>query len=216
MNLFFVYKNQTFDFEIKTDVSIMSLKNMVSKILEKDRNSFDLFYNNKIISEKESSLYKITKGEKNVGIIVMLKRNNKNNKKNKKLDLPFLTSANQKNTIKIENDSIDNDLNLNETEIFSSSSTKKLNSYLKHSQKNHIMSKEKKIAIKILIKNRIQYSELSREGIRNYPTGIPIHPRRYSELSHRYSELSQKVFRFIPGGISNYPELVFGIIPKFY
>ena len=155
MNLFFVYKNQTFDFEIKTDVSIMSLKNMVSKILEKDRNSFDLFYNNKIISEKESSLYKITKGEKNVGIIVMLKRNNKNNKKNKKLDLPFLTSANQKNTIKIENDSIDNDLNLNETEIFSSSSTKKLNSYLKYSQNNHIKSKEKQNKNEYTTRNKV-------------------------------------------------------------
>ena len=155
MNLFFVYKNQTFDFEIKTDVSIMSLKNMVSKILEKDRNSFDLFYNNKIISEKESSLYKIKKGEKNVGIIVMLKRNNKNNKKNKKLDLPFLTSANQKNTIKIENDSIDNDLNLNETEIFSSSSTKKLNSYLKYSQNNHIKSKEKQNKNEYTTRNKV-------------------------------------------------------------
>ena len=156
MNLFFVYKNQTFDFEIKTDVSIMSLKNMVSKILEKDRNSFDLFYNNKIISEKESSLYKITKGEKNVGIIVMLKRNNKNNKKNKKLDLPFLTSANQKNTIKIENDSIDNDLNLNETEIFSISSTKKLNSYLKHSQKKNKIKMNIQLEIKFLRKYIIQ------------------------------------------------------------
>ena len=54
------------------------------------------------------------------------------------------------------------------------------------------------------------------EGIPSHPTGIPNHPRRYSESSHRYSDSSQKVFRIIPGGISNHPELVFGIIPKFF
>ena len=155
MVIFFVYKNKTFDFEIKTDVSIMSLKNMVSKILEKETNSFDLFYNNKIISEKESSLYKITKGEKNVGIIVMLKRNNNSNIKNKKFELPFLTLSNQKNNIKIENDSLDNDMDLNETDNYSSSSTKKNKSYLKNGKKNRNISKDKQNKIEYATKNKV-------------------------------------------------------------
>ena len=44
-------------------------------------------------------------------------------------------------------------------------------------------------------KARILYLELSREGIPNYPTGIPSYPRRYFELS-------QEVFRIIPNWYS--------------
>ena len=153
MNIFFVYKNQTFDFELKTDVSIVSLKNMVSKILEKDKNSFDLFYNNKILPEKESSLYKITNGKKNISIIIMLKQNNNMNKNNKRIDLPFLSLSNPKHNIKIENDSIDNDMILNDTEMFSSSSTKK--SYLKNIQKNPTKSKDKPMKIQYTTRNKV-------------------------------------------------------------
>ena len=51
MYINFIYKNNTFNFNIKKDVSITYLKNLVSKMIEKDKSSFDLFYNNKILSE---------------------------------------------------------------------------------------------------------------------------------------------------------------------
>ena len=51
MYIYFIYKNNTFNFNFKNDVSILYLKNLVSKMIQKDKSCFDLFYNNKILSE---------------------------------------------------------------------------------------------------------------------------------------------------------------------
>ena len=45
----FIYKNNTFTFNVKKEVSITYLKNLASKMIQKDKESFDLFYNNKIL-----------------------------------------------------------------------------------------------------------------------------------------------------------------------
>ena len=137
MNVFFIYKNNTFNFDIKKDVSITYLKNLVSKKIQKDKSSFDLFYNNKILSENSYTLFQVAKNETNIPIIVSLKDNNNTNKKvnslDKKLKLPVLTQTNQNNHLKTERDVIENNinLNLNDSEIFSNSFSKDLNQFIK-------------------------------------------------------------------------------------
>ena len=132
MNVFFIYKNNTFNFHIKNDVSITYLKNLVSKMIEKDKSSFDLFYNNKILLENSYTLFQVAKNETNIPIIVSLKNNNKKvNSMDKKLKLPVLTQTNQINPSKTEANEIDNNTNINESEILSNSFSKDLNQFIK-------------------------------------------------------------------------------------
>jgi len=138
MKVFFVYKNNTFDFNIKKDVSIASLRKKVSKLIQKDESSFDLIYNNKILPEDNSTLFQIAKNETNVPIIVSLRdsdnNSGKSNSVNKSIKLPLLTEPTQNNPIKIESDETGNNLklNLSESEIFSNSTTTKdFNQYTK-------------------------------------------------------------------------------------
>ena len=117
----FIYKNNTFTFNVKKEVSITHLKNLVSKMIQKDKESFDLFYNNKILSENNSSLFQPLNNEKNIPIIISLKKNS--------IKLPLLTLPNNLN------------LNLNESEIFSDSYSKEIN---KNSKKKIVGVKQKK------------------------------------------------------------------------
>ena len=139
MLIYFIYKNNSFNFNIKNDVSISYIKNMVSKMIQKEKSCFDLFYNNKIISESSSSLFQITKNESNIPIIISLKKNNI------KMKLPLLTMPNKsnKNTIDIEPKM---NLNLNETELSADSFMKDINqnfkSYTKIKNGNKIPQKE--------------------------------------------------------------------------
>ena len=139
MLIYFIYKNNSFNFNIKNDVSITYIKNMVSKMIQKEKSCFDLFYNNKIISESSSSLFQITKNESNIPIIISLKKNNI------KMKLPLLTMPNKsnKNTIDIEPKM---NLNLNETELSTDSFIKDINqnfkSYTKMKNGNKISQKE--------------------------------------------------------------------------
>ena len=130
MYINFIYKNNTFNFNIKNDVSITYLKNLVSKMIEKDKSSFDLFYNNKILSENNSILFQTKKNETNIPIIISLKKNNTNtnrkNLENKKIQLPLLTLPNRPNKNNIEKNVKSN--NLNETDLFSISSKGRNNS----------------------------------------------------------------------------------------
>ena len=66
MYIFFIYKNNTFNFNIKKDVSILYLKNLASKLINKDTSSFYLFYNNKILYKNNKSIFQIAKSEKNI------------------------------------------------------------------------------------------------------------------------------------------------------
>ena len=133
MNIHFIYKKNTFNFNIKKDVSISYLKRLVSKVIEKDNSSFDLFYNNKIISEKNGTLSQIEDSKKNMTIIITLKKNNNKEKStpnNKKIKLPLLNISNRINPIKTESD-VKNNLFSNNSEIESDSSLKDLKDYAK-------------------------------------------------------------------------------------
>ena len=142
MKVSFIYKTKTFNFNIKNDVSIITLKNRVSKLIQKDKSSFNLIYKDKILSENNSTLFQIAKNETNVAIIVSLK--NKTNKKyvsrNNDLEFPLLSLSNQSNPIKTVNEEADNNLKLklNDSDISNNSSSKEFNGYSKgnvgHSQ----------------------------------------------------------------------------------
>ena len=104
MFIYFIYKNNSFNFNVKNDVSIIYLKNLVSKMIQKDKTSFDLFYNNKILSENNSSLLEISKNKTSIIIIISLKKINNTNKNNSKMKLPLLTDTNKLNNNQAENE----------------------------------------------------------------------------------------------------------------
>ena len=154
MNVLIVYKNQTYNIKIKDDISIINLKNLVSKKIQRNKTSFDLYYNNEILLENESSLFQITEGERNVRIIVLLKRTSSINKMylvNKKKELPFLKLSSKS----MDKEDDDLKLNLEETEIFSNSSTKDLNKYIKSNKRNNIGLKAKQKTNKYTTRNKV-------------------------------------------------------------
>ena len=101
MNVFFIYKNKTFGFEMKKDVSVSYLKKIVSNMIKKDKSSIDLYYRNQILSQNNSTLYTIAKNETNVSITVLLNKN-KSDKTyviNHKMELPLLSQSSLINPI---------------------------------------------------------------------------------------------------------------------
>ena len=146
MNINFIYKTNTFNFHLKNDVTTTYLKNLVSKIIQKDKSYFDLFYNNKIISENSSTLFQIAKNEKTISIIISLKKPNINSKspKNEKTKLPLLSlpnKLNSNNKLETENKLY---LNINDTEIDSDSSLKEVNKNTKSASKSRQGQKNQK------------------------------------------------------------------------
>ena len=123
MLIYFIYKNNSFNLSIKTDISISYLKNLVSQMIKKEKECFNLFYNNKILSENDSSLFKLMKKEPNIPIIISLKKNNSNNNE---IKLPLLTLPNNSNKNSIDLEPKIN-INLNETEISTDSFLKDIN-----------------------------------------------------------------------------------------
>ena len=109
MKVNFIYKTNTFNIDVKEDISISSLKNSLSKMIQKDKSSFDLIYNNKILPENNSSLSQITKNESYI-LIIISQKNNDNNPRRKsnslehKIKLPFLTLPNKTSSVNNDND----------------------------------------------------------------------------------------------------------------
>ena len=136
MNFFFIYKNKTFGFEMKKDVSISYLKKIASNIIKKDKSSIDLYYRNQILSQNNSTLYGIAKDEKNVSITVVLNKNksDKTYVVKHKMKLPLLSksSNHMKTEISGNDDDIDENnklyLNLNKSET-SSEYSKEVSKY---------------------------------------------------------------------------------------
>ena len=131
MYVLIIFKNVTYNLELKEDISIINLKNLVSKQIRRVKTSFDLMYNQKILPDDELSLFSITKGARNARIKVLLKRSHSNNNKislNKKIELPLIPSSSKINITTNEDSNLKfPKLNLNETETNSNSSSKELN-----------------------------------------------------------------------------------------
>ena len=154
MYVLIIYKNLTYNLEIKEDISIINLKNLVSTKIQRIKTSFDLIYNQKILLENELSLFKITKGARNARIIVLLKRSNSNKKINinKKIELPLLPLSSKTNTINTDNHL---KLNLDETEIFSNSSSKNLIKIIDSFQTSKSCKKANKKIIEYKTRNKV-------------------------------------------------------------
>ena len=154
MYVLIIYKNLTYNLEIKEDISIINLKNLVITKIQRVKTSFDLIYNQKILLENELSLFKITKGARNARIIVLLKRSNSNKKINinKKIELPLLPLSSKTNTINTDNHL---KLNLDETEIFSNSSSKNLIKIIDSFQTSKSCKKANKKIIEYKTRNKV-------------------------------------------------------------
>ena len=109
MKVNFIFKTNTFNIEVKEDISISSLKNSISKMIQKDKSSFDLIYNNKILPENNSSLSQIVNNKTYI-LIIISQKNNGNNPRRKsnslehKIKLPFLTLPNKTSSVNNDND----------------------------------------------------------------------------------------------------------------
>ena len=56
MNIDLKYKNKSYNFQLRKDISIKYIEDMASKLISKDKSSFDLLYNNNILSEYSNYL----------------------------------------------------------------------------------------------------------------------------------------------------------------
>lgn len=126
MLIYFIYQNNTFTIELKKDVSITFLYNLVSKRIQKDKSNFDLYYNNKKLSEKDSTLFQMAKNENSIVVIISLKNNLSKDKSvilNKDIKLPLLD-------LKTESESKNNQI-LTENQLFEKSFVKHVNKHTK-------------------------------------------------------------------------------------
>ena len=150
MNINLIYQNNSFNFDLRKDASIKYLEDLASKLINKDKASFNLSYKDNILSEGPNTLLKdILKTETNVHITISPKLN-RSGRKIKKI-LPKLKISNQSisNTESIETK---NNLIMNDTELsqsFTENSIKVLQHLSKHNfeknkkQKNDYFTKNK-------------------------------------------------------------------------
>ena len=132
MNINLIYQNNSYNFDIRKDISINYLENLASKLIDKDKSSFELLYKDNILSQFKNSLLKeIVKNDSNISIIISSKFEYQQLKSKK--GLPKLKIFN--NSVNTENNEVKNNLLLNDTEIsksFSENSIKVLQSLSKH------------------------------------------------------------------------------------
>ena len=118
MNIYFIYKNNKFNFNVKKDASVLHLKNLASKLINQDKSSVELFYKNQILSDDNATIFQIPKKETNIPIIISTKKRNNSNK------LPLLKIADLNKT---ESNEVKNNVLSNESELYSDYSLKEIN-----------------------------------------------------------------------------------------
>ena len=143
MNIELIYKNNSFNFDLRKDISVKYLEDMASKLISKDKSSFNLLYNNNNLSEYSNSLLKdVTQNEGTIPIVISPKINQNKTKLQKVLPKIRLI----KNIIKTSNDNNDKNnvliLNNNDNEKFRSLSDESTKNILKY--KLNISAKKKK------------------------------------------------------------------------
>ena len=110
MNIDLIYNNNSFNFDLRKDISVKYLEDMASKLISKDKSYFDLFYNNNNLSEYNNCLLKdVTQNEGTIPIVIFPKINQNKTKLQKVLPKIRLT----KNITKTRNDNNDKNKTLN-------------------------------------------------------------------------------------------------------
>ena len=75
MNINLIYQNNSFNFDLRKDISIKYLEDLVSKLINKDKSSFELLYENNNLADYTNSLLKDhIKTDSNVSIIISPKK----------------------------------------------------------------------------------------------------------------------------------------------
>ena len=145
MNINLIYQNNTFNFDLRKDISIKYLEDLASKLINKDKSSFELLYKDNILSEHKNSLLKdIVETENNILINITTKNPTKLIKTSKKVFPKIKFKNNNK-----ESNDLKNNLLLNETEIsqsLSENSLKTLQNLPKHNfkrKKNEYITQNK-------------------------------------------------------------------------
>ena len=137
MNINLIYQNNTFNFALRKDISIKYLEDLASKLINKDKSSFELLYKDNILSEHKNSLLKdIVETENNILINITTKNPTKLIKTSKKVFPKIKFKNNNK-----ESNDLKNNLLLNETEISQSLSENSLKT-LQNLSKHHFKGKK--------------------------------------------------------------------------
>ena len=153
MNINLIYQNNSFNFDLRKDASIKYLEDLASKLINKDKASFNLSYKDNILTGYSNTLLKdILKSETNVHITISPKMNRAGKKIKKDLPKLRITNHSISNTESIETK---NNLIMNETELsqsFSENSIKVLQHLSKHNFGNN---KKQKNEYEYITKNKI-------------------------------------------------------------
>jgi len=179
MNVDLIYRNNSFNFDLRKDVSVKYLEDMASKLISKDKSSFDLLYNNNNLSEYNNSLLKdVTQNEGTIPIVISPKMNQ--NKTNTQKKLPKIKL--KKHIRKISNDINEKNNNLilnkyNDNELCHSQSDNSSKNVLKY---NLSISNQKK-------KEKERKNRLKNEVFEE------IYDKKESELLILMKNLSQKI-----------------------
>ena len=173
MNINLIYQNNSFNFDLRKDISIKYIEDLASKLINKDKSSFELLYKDNILSENKNSLLKdIVETETNIPININTKYPIKQLKKSKKI-FPKIKLFNSKN-IGDNNDLKNNNLLWNDAEIsqsLSENSIKVFQNLSKYKLKN---------------KNKIEYTTQNK-------VFEEIYNAKDNEISNLMKNLSQKI-----------------------
>ena len=190
MNIELIYKNNSFNFDLRKDISVKYLEDMASKLISKDKSSFDLLYNNNNLSEYSNSLLKdVTKNEGTIPIVIS-PRINKNKTKIQKV-LPKIKLI--KNIIKTSNDNNDK----NNVLILNNNDNEKFRSLSDESTKN-IFKYNLNISAKIKKQNNKKYhikNEVFEEIYDNKENELLILMKTLSQKIKEYDDILYKKYK---------------------
>ena len=142
MNINLIYRNNSFNFDLRSDISISYLEDLASKLISKDKSSFELVYNEEILSENKKLLLKdVIKPKVNEPINIYINTFEKQVKQ--KQIFPKIKLFNNVITKPDNYESKNNNIFLNETEISQSLSENSLKLFHNFSRNN--FKKKKKV-----------------------------------------------------------------------
>lgn len=169
MNINLIYQNNSFNFDLRKEVTTQYLEDLASKLIRKDKSSFELLYKDNILSENKNLLLKDIIKTETASIIISPKVSDYKKKPVKKL--PKLKLSNNSNNFDLKNNIL-----FNETEI--SQSFSEISNKAFQSLKDNYKSKTK-----------IKKSEYSTEN----KVFEEIYNSKDNELISLMKNLSQKI-----------------------
>ena len=151
MNINLIYQNNTFNFDLRKDITINYLEELASKLINKDKSSFELFFKDYNLSDYRNSLLKeFVESESNISILISPKLKRQNIKTNNKLPKIKLSKS-----LKVTSLDKNNDHNLNKTEAYQALNDNSINDISDYSKNNISMDIKRKRVKKFNIENKV-------------------------------------------------------------